>query len=92
MNPISPFFEPPIATTFAASEFLGDKNWTQRKERLERYPVLRRLKPMEFLQAIALSSDYHQRIEAQVPDDSQRRVPSVGGNHQDVLALNLSQY
>jgi|GEM_PF-1308455 hypothetical protein len=92
MNPISPFFQPPIATTFAASEFLGDQDWTQRKERLERYQVLRRLKPMEFLQAIILISDYHQRIDAQAPDDSQRRVPGVGGNHQDVLPLDLSQY
>ncbi|AFZ19214.1 GmrSD restriction endonuclease domain-containing protein [Allocoleopsis franciscana] len=81
-----------LTSSFAAADFDLRSDWIAREKRFSSHPVLRLLKPTDFLQAIALMGNYARRVQAQQQGCHPERLPGVACNRQDVLGLELAQY
>jgi hypothetical protein len=81
-----------LTSSFAAIDFDLRSDWIAREKRFSSHPVLRLLKPTDFLQAIALMVNYARRVNAQQRGCHPDKLPKVACNRQDVLRLELEQY
>ncbi|MEP0883741.1 DUF262 domain-containing protein [Trichocoleus sp. ST-U3] len=81
-----------LTASFAAKGFDLRSDWIARERRFNSHPVLRQLRSMDFLQAIALMANLSQRAQVPSPGSHTEEIPKVARNRQDVLHLDLAEY
>jgi len=80
-----------LTASFAAKGFDLRSDWIAREKRLSSHPVLRQLRSMDFLQAIALMANHTQRAQVPPPGSRPEELPKVARSR-DVLRLDLAAY
>lgn len=81
-----------LTSEYASQDFDLRADWQQREQWFAQYPVLRLLKPTDFLQALSLLSTYHQRQAAKEKGGHPDKLPRIACNRQDIINLELSEY
>jgi hypothetical protein len=80
-----------LTASFAAKGFDLRSDWIARERRFNSHPVLRQLRSMDFLQAIALMANYTQRAQVPPPGSHPEELAKVARSR-DVLRLDLAEY
>jgi hypothetical protein len=81
-----------LTASFAAKGFDLRSDWIARERRFNSHPVLRQLRSMDFLQAIALIVNNTRGAQVPPPGSRPEELPKVACNRQDVLHLELVEY
>ncbi|MEC4990130.1 MAG: DUF262 domain-containing protein [Oscillatoria sp. PMC 1068.18] len=81
-----------MSSSYCAENFSLRDDWKDREAQLQTLKVLRLLRHTDFLQAIALVSTYSHRLEALQNGNCKDKLPAIGCNRNDVLALSKEDY
>ena len=78
-----------VTAMYAASGFHLRDDWERREGELGRHPVLRKVEPVEFLQAVSL---LHTKAERDRAEQEGRDAPAISATRQSLLQLPLAAY
>lgn len=85
-----------LTATFAGDKTIPDfrlnDDWHARKQRLQEKPVLRSFENTDFLQAVALLTSYHRRLEYLGRGGDPAQAPGISCKRRDILRLKLADY
>jgi hypothetical protein len=81
-----------LTATFAAEQFRLGEDWAIRQQRLSKFPVLRNVENVDFLQIVSLLAT-SRRQEAYLQNGGDvNAAPGVGCRRRDILRLTLAEY
>ena len=81
-----------LTATYASDNYDLREYWDKLRDRLYRYPQLKKLDNTDFLQSITLISTYYKRITARETGESDERLPAVSCKRKDILNLPLEEF
>ena len=78
-----------VTAIYAGEDFKLRDDWKVRRERLLQHSVLKKIEPVEFLQAISL---LHTKAVREAAEAEGREPPAISANRNSLLQLPLSAY
>ena len=81
-----------LTATFAADDFILRRDWSLRKDRLNKNKLLAKIENTEFLQAVTLLATWQNRNTCINTGQAAENAPPVSCKRKDILNLSLAEY